>query len=330
MQLIAGNSGVGGMLLESRSVGSTFNVDTPGESTTTSGIVLRAPQSVVATWSQDIYLRTGSDDGSIANGVIYLDAAKGDQQVVVIASNITGHVKHFVNFNFGEPGEPTHTTYFSKSLSTLSGTAFVGGGLGVDGGVYAKGSFFSTTGHIYTAKSGENGGLVGSLVGESLTDTIEYVAKVAEYIETIFVGEATEYFEQVVNARMYVDGGVGSDTVITRVSGSLRTREDYGTESFAVFEDRWQQLARLGGEGMSVWREKPVKTQSGNTYPYPGAEAFADGAELFYQQDTVLFDVQNGRSKPHGAGNSLSDLYTSPAFAEPVGKSLNRYTVVGG
>jgi hypothetical protein len=330
MQLIAGNSGVGGMLLESRSIGTTFNADTPGESTVTSGIVLRAPNSVVATWSQDIYLRTGSDDGSIANGVIYLDAAKGAQQVVVIASNLTGHVKNFVNFNFGEPGEPTHTTYFSKSVSTLAGTTFIGGGLGVDGGVYAKGSFFSTTGHIYTAKSAASRGLVGLLEGEPLTETIDYVATAAEYIETRFVGEATEYFERIVNSRIYVDGGVGSDTVITRAVASLRTQKDYGTSNFAVFEDRWQQLARLGGEGMSVWREKPVKTQSGDTYPYPGAEAFDKGAELFYQQDTVLFDVQNGRSKPHGAGDSLSDLYASPAFAAPVGKSLNTYTVVGG
>lgn len=171
---------------------------------------------------------------------------------------------------------------------------------------------------------------MGLLEGESLTDTINYVAKASEYIETLFVGEATEYFERVVNARVYADGAVGSDTVITQASGSLRTREDYGTDAFVVFEDRWQQLARLGGESMSVWREKPVKTQRGDTYPYPGTEAFADGAELFYQQDTVLFDVQNGRSKPHGAGDSLSDLYASPAFAAPVGKSLNTYTVVGG
>jgi len=328
MQLLAGNSGFGGMLLESRAVGSAFDFSKPGEAAKTSGIILRAPTSVVATYSQNIYLRTGSEDGSIANGVIVLDAAKGEQQIITVSQSITSHVKDIVRFNFGEAGEPTHTAFFSKSVSTLPGQLFVGGSLAVDGGVYAKQSFFSSEGHIATANSGS--GLVGHLEGESLTSVIDYIAQGADYIETKFPEAAKLSFEAILTNILYVDGGVGSDAVITQSRVSLRTREDYGTAHFAVFEDRWQQLARLGGEIMSVWRERPVKTQTGDTYPYPGAEAFSDGAELFYQQDTVLFDVQNGRSRPHGAGDSLSDLYANPAFAAPVGRSLNTYTVVGG
>jgi len=317
------------LLLESRSVGMRFDASKPGESAVTSGIVLRAPQSAVATWAQDVYLRTGSEDGSINNGLIYLDAAKGEQQIVMVASNLVNHVKTSVAFNFGEPGEATHVTYFGKSVATISGQLFVGGSVGIDGGVYAKGSFFSSTGHIFTANSGTFKGLVGSLEGEPLSETIDYIATGPDYIQAVFVTQALDSFTGTLTDRIYISGGLGNDDVITQVQGSLRVREDYGSVKFAVFEDRWQQLARLNQEPMLAWKENPVIVLGAETYPYPGREAFSAGAEALHQQDTSMFDARAGRSKPHGSGANVADEYRAPAFAAQVGVSLNTYTVLG-
>jgi hypothetical protein len=330
MQLIAGNSGVGGLLLESRSRGMQFDFKVPGEQTISSGIVLRAPESVVAAWSQDIYLRTGSEDGSIANGIIYLDAAKGEQQIITVASNITNHVKNTVEYSFGEPGDPTVVTLFSRALTTLAGTVFVNGDCAIDGGVYAKNSLFSASGHIYTANASDNHNLVGSLIGESLESVLNYVEQVPERVENTQPEAVRARFESLLTERIYVSGGIGNDDVITQAQGALRSADDYGTQNFVMFEDRWQQLARLNKEPLLHWTENPVEVQNSNTYPYPGRPAFTDGAELFYQQDTVMFDAEHGRSHPHGTGDAVSGLYTSPRFATPVGVTLDAYTVIGG
>lgn len=330
MQLIAGNSGVGGILMESRARGMQFDFSTPGEQTISSGIVMRAPESVVVAWSQDIYLRTGSDDGSIANGIIYLDAAKGAQQIITIASNITNHVKHTVEYCFGEPGEPTAVATFSKSLTSLTGTLFVNGDCAIDGGVYAKNSFFSASGHIYTANATDNSNLVGSLIGESLESVLNYVEQVPERVENTQPEENRERFARLLTDRIYVSGGVGNDDVLTKAQAALRSADDYGTQNFVMFEDRWQQLARLNQEPLLHWREQPVVVQNSDTYPYPGRPAFADGAELFYTQDTVMFDAERGRSHPHGSGAAVADTFATPQFASPVGTTLDAYTVIGG
>jgi len=330
MQLIAGNSGTGGLLMESRSRGNQFDFSTPGEQTISSGIVMRAPESVVAAWSQDIYLRTGSEDGSIAKGIIYLDAAKGEQQIITVSSSITNHVKNVVEYSFGEPGDPSVVALFSRSLTTLTGTLFVNGDCAVDGGLFAKNSLFSASGHIYTANASDNHNLVGSLIGESLESVLNYVEQVPERVENTQPEAVRTRFESTVTDRIYVSGGVGNDDVITQAQGSLRSADDYGTQNFVMFEDRWQQLARLNKEPLLHWSERPVEVQNSDTYPYPGKPAFADGAELFYQQDTVMFDAEHGRSHPHGTGDAISDLYATPRFATPKGVTLDEYTVIGG
>jgi len=328
MQLLAGNSGSGGVLIESRSLGAKFNGEQTGEGAVTSGIVLRSPKSVVATWASNIYLRTGGEGDTINGGSVYIDAGRGMYPVVMVASNFSQHIKNVVDINFGEPGEATHTTYFSKNISTLSGTALIGGSIAATGGVYAEKSFFSSTGHIFTAKSSEYGGLVGSLEGESLTDTIEYLARIDEYIQTIFITAATTQFNALFTDSIYFDGGYGNAAVLQTIEVSMRTTEDYGVKDFYIFEDRWQQLARLKSESMPKWRERPVTVQKSESYPYPGREAFKSNTSL-YRQDPVLFDAAQGRSKPHGSADNLSEAYITPTFDVAIGGSLGNYTVLG-
>ena len=329
MQLIAGNSHSGGLLLESRSYGSEFDATETGENAVTSGIVFRAPHSVVATWAQDIYLRTGSEDGAVGSGVIILDAAKGKQQVITIAANITNHVKNLVEFNFGEPGEPTQTAIFSPNMTTLTGVVFVNGHMGINGAVYARDSLFSATGHVYTARSEANNYYVGLLRDESLTDVLDFVAIGPERISVTLPEAAKARYARIVTDGIYMTNHVGNDDVITSTSGSLRVKADYGSGAFVVFEDRWQQLARLNSEFLSPWRENAVVTPKANTYPYPGEEAFTTASSVFYRQDVTMFNVAAGRSRSHGAGSNVDEKYSSPAFAVPEGGPLSNYTVLG-
>jgi hypothetical protein len=97
---------------------------------------------------------------------------------------------------------------------------------------------------------------------------------------------------------------------------SFRLLDDYKTWEFVLFENRWQQLARLNREETKPWVEESILT----TYPYPGRENFEDAT--FRTLDLNLYD---GRTLVAKDRNSL---YEDPKFDKPKHKSLQTYPVI--
>ncbi len=98
----------------------------------------------------------------------------------------------------------------------------------------------------------------------------------------------------------------------TAAGFSFRTQAQYKTKGFRVYEDRWQQDARLGGGAPATWTESPVAAGSTPTYPYPGKEAWKDDA-TYFEQDLTLYDTETGASQPRDPA-----VFGAPSFAAPV------------
>jgi hypothetical protein len=322
MMALAGNSGRGGILLESRGSGD-FNFDECGEKAQYAGVVFRAPNAPVVAWAPEVYLRTGGP-GISYNGPIVLDSARGKGPLITYAEYAnhytdTGHFWHFntVDENVGAP---------SASLTAqgliVPGNMCLGGGLIADGGAAFNGTVSSSRGFV-----GQDCPFVGCLTDQGLQQILDAMDRCRELTEVEVPQFGIDYINEALRPRFYDERRPGTDDTILKGEFSFRVTEDYMTENFRVFEDRWQQLGRLTGKATNRWNERPVTCQGQDTYPYPGKEAF-DSDTVFVQQDLTLFDAENGRSLDRGEQGEPQQPYSDPRFAEPNYTSLNDYTVI--
>lgn len=316
LHALAGNSGAGGILLESRGA-QTYNFDEPGEKTVSGGIMLRSTEASVVAWSSSIYLRTGG--GDITPGPIVLDAARGQQDVTLYSDRVNQYVGSGV------------FSYFS----TDSGPAafIMPSGSGFPGGVYTDGTVVAAGSGVFGSNVLSGGAVgavqspyVGELTGETLAQLQETTTEATRLIGQTVPADGTQYFAGVLTPTFYDAEKPGNDDVIKKAQFSFRVLDDYHTADFKLYEDSWQQTGRQTGSADATWEEKPVTTRGQDTYPYPGKENFTD-AKL-YQQDLKIFNVQSGRSEDRGNADGLTEAYSEPKFQEPKPVSLSQYLVI--
>lgn len=320
---LAGNNGRGGILLESRGVGPQFDFEECGEQVEMNGIVLRSAQAPIVNWSYQIYLRTGGP--GINNAGIVLDAGRGEGQIVTYSQALQNYADNGMFIHFGVQDEQVDGP---SSMITDNGAIFAGN-MCVDGGIIAGGSIAADGSVVCT------GGMaavlcpfVGCLEGDSLQALLEALDQCREIIEvTVPKDVGQKLMDDFLVPLLYDEKRPGNDDVILKAEYSLRIREDYRSQNFLLYEDRWQQLARISGRSGTPWRENPVTCQGQETFPFPGKEAFeADGN--FMQQDLEIFDARTGRSKDRGQAPELNDAYAEPKFGEPKSTSLNAYWII--
>ena len=122
----------------------------------------------------------------------------------------------------------------------------------------------------------------------------------------------------------YGDKKAGSDRVMDTAEFSFRTDEDYNIADFVLYEDRWQQMARLGDSDIEKWTEKPVKVKTGkDSFPFPGQKWMKD-EKAYVEQDLSI--VQNNEGyvdKARGEAPDLASEYKSPEFKANGKKTLD-------
>ena len=325
LQVLGGNSHSGGVLIESLASSAIYDFDEPGEKAKTSGVMLRAAKAQVVAWAGDVYLRTGggSGDDAVREGEIILDADRGKRDIFSNARNHVGYVRDSVSFNFGDgQGLIDKTTYFGKDSSVIATQLEVNGSTIIGGSLITKGSIAIATGHIGSSQ----GGIVDKFTGDDLTKVRDAAndpkTSAEQTLPIAFIAD----FENL-QALCYDEGQPGNDAVISKATVSLRVVVDYRTQDFALYESRWQQMARLAGRETKVWRGKPVLWQGVKTEPYPGKDRFEEDKSLRVQ-DRTIFNLSAKTPKPHGPPDSLAAAYASPEYAEPTEVSLQGYTVV--
>jgi hypothetical protein len=322
-QILAGNSGVGGVLIESRAEGPIYDFEKCGEEVQSSGVVLRAPKSEVVGWGRNIYLRTGG--GEVEQGTIMLDASKGERDIITNSQNMWNYVYNTAFFHFGREGDIDKTTEFGKDNTVICSNTCIDGHVIMADDLIMEGNILVASGHIFTERA-KSTPFVLPLDGEGLSQVYSAVAQCKELAEETFPDVGGQYWEQAIEVLFYEEKKAGNDDVMTKGEVSLRLLEDYRTEDFRIYEDRWQQMGRITGNASSTWKEKPVTCKGQDTYPYPGKENY-EGDKL-YGQDLLIFDLSAGRAKSRGEQPELAEAYASPAFDEPKPKSLNDYLVI--
>lgn len=332
---VAGNGGDGLMLLESRGTGNEYTFEDVdgrpmlGSDARASGVVLRAANSNVVAWGQDIYLRTGG--GSVGDGDITLDASNGRQNILTNSESV---VHYMTPGNEGgrydayhDDGKVKSTNTFISSNSLLHGSLAVIGSVAVDGSLYTNDWIYVDTGHIATADAPRFNYLVPGITPDSLQPYFDEIKAAERSVRQ----SLTNYYSQAIKEKYLTEYHAGNDRVMSIVEFSFRTTEQYGTGGgvFRLYEDRWQQLARLSETKTTVWTESLLVSQGQSSGPYPGYEvAAAEGS--FRTLDLTMVDAATGTAKHRGSAAETADYYTDPKYATPVPGTLNNnYTVIG-
>ena len=320
--VLAGNSEKdGGILLESRSPLPIYDFEKCGDEIMFGGVVARAPKSNVVALAKEIYLRTGG--GEIEDGDITIDASRTRKDIITKSKNLHHFIEERVFQYFGaqEVGGGSKGNMFSSDLNVLDAATSIGGTLFVDGAYLGRDSIIIEFGHIVTEKGGPAapcGGDCQAKIGKALDEF--------ETFTNVTIPEIGDKVDEKVAFTWYVDQRAGNDRVMTIMEFSFRKDEDYKIPDFLLYEDRWQQMARLGGEIPDRWTEKPVKVKvCDKTYPFPGKKWLQD-EPAYKEQDFKIVQIQDGYiDKERGKAPGLAGEYKDPEFKPPTEQIINGY-----
>lgn len=311
VHLLGGNDSIGGVIIESRASGPSYEFDKDGEDVAHGGILFVAPKSEVVTWGKSIYLRTGGGEGEreVEQGPIVLDASKGESDIRTVSRAKLNHIKLIKSDTFAVEGDKEVANNYSALNAQIHTPLQCDGGLVLTkNGLLMKGFIAVVAGHIGTEFAPQYNYFVGGLVGQPLAEAKAAIAEVLASMEEFKQAMGTDYQLGVENF-WYDDKRPGNDEVMEQGRFSLRTDEQMNTEEWSLPEAHWQQLARLTDQTFQPWEEEDVAGNEGDQQPYPGKTAWE--GETFYQIDLKLHDPSDGRDKPRDSG-----LYEEPELED--------------
>jgi len=328
VMILAGNDQTknGGVLIESRASTESMDFASPktGDEVSFGGIVLRAPDSNVVAQSQNVYLRSGGGESRIKPGTITLDAGKGETDIITVSNNIRhyvgkdGQISHF--FSRADIDEPQIGNLFTGKENVLAGTTYVEGDIYATGGLMAPEFLYS-----YGTVTGRDM-FVAPCKDECHQALQEAANKITDYVRNKLPDYARKEYESKLENRWYGEKQAGNDTVLDIAGFSFRSDKDYRVDSdFELFEDRWQQYARIAGQNTGTWKEKSVLDGNGvESWPFPGKKKFDE--PIFRQQEFTIVEATGAgfRDKDRNSGSGdLADVYKTPKFKNSETKTIN-------
>lgn len=319
--ILAGNNNKGGqdggVLIESRGKGVTYDFEKAGDEINFSGVVLRSPESNVVALAHEIYLRSGGGDDSFTPGDITIDAGKGQQSIITKANRIfnyvgdDGSIANF--FGVADAGDPQVAHYFERDFVLLSGTVGVEENIVAGGGVLTR-DFLLCAGPVVGKPP-----IVAPCEGKCEKDINEACDKIEDYIKNVLPSVARLFHDSGLVPTWYEDKRAGHGRTMDIMEFSWRTEEQYDKiiPDFMLYEDRWQQMARLSGKIPATWTESGVKSKiAGETYPFPGKKWLIDQPAYRTQDFNLIEQAGEGlRDKKRGKQPSLDGVYKEPKFA---------------
>lgn len=335
--VLAGNSGCGGILLESRADVIASNFDNViGEDVAFGGVMIVCRKSQFTAFSKHMLLSTNvkkygdsemlgesipppdTDNGEFIGGPIVIDAGPGQAgSVIFYSKNFIRRAARAVDVFVS--GNSYNFNLADFNANYLHGSVYIDGRLLVNESILSKGSIYS----------GDK--VVGN--GDSFLKKLENLTN----------------YESIFNVFSSTKDNLDNYANITKTSGrelievgkaslaefSFRNTQQYRTQSLRLYESRWQQLARLTNMTLPTWVEKPV-TQLNKpaidalTYPHPGRTIWTDfdGYHCFTLYNPVLADALYGNKANRGRdpflGLSIYEMYQAnlPASVQFEGNYL--------
>ena len=307
LHMLAGNGGQGGVLVECKGMGSLQEYENNiGQDVVSNGIVLKAPDSVVAAYGGDVYLRSAADKQ------INLDADKGRSQINFYGSRVAVFCNKSVDFLIGPSNEDSTVNFaysFNATSAILPVNVLVGGNITnygdnksifTTGGVYAKGS-------IATLKTfaQSKAGMVGK-VPDTLSGALDDITKPQADAVAAFKDAGKEMHDAYFVQSYYQDKQLGNDTTIKNMQFSYRDTEDqnqYRTANMLWDQRRWEKFVSLGlGTGGESWIENPVSYQGVDLYPWPGRKAWKEEENFMIAIGGGLLDTATGNAASRASG----------------------------
>ena len=329
--LAANDEGPYGVLIECRSAGlgdltgagdgpAIYDYSSIGEGVEANGITLMTMKTELLGIARNIFLRTkpfigkhdGLDDTSGSQpkeGDIVLDA-KGEGDVITRSKFVKHWVECAVMHAFPDEPSIAQVNLFTEAGCILCNDVYTDGDLLSYGSHVAKGDYSTPEGHFYSV----DGGLVAKLTAAStggLSDAIE----AGHTYEATLRTWSTNRWNIDMQTMWYSTGRPGNEDIMKSMWFSLRNQDDYKSDAFVLWENRWQQMRREGGGGgATAWVENSVETNKSSsyddfTYPFPGRQRLTvDNA--FYQQPHLLYNATTGMSVDRGPGGAYEAALT--------------------
>lgn len=328
LHMLGGNNGkLGGVLVECKAPSSYNYANVVGENVVMGGFQVKVAQGDAVIWARNIYLRTGG--GDVAPGFIVIDAAAGQQTITFNAATIASYVTSSISDNFTSANGNVETiNVWSAVGNTIGADTYVQGFGTFAGDILLKGWVLAVGGHFASELADAYDGYVASLGGIPLVQDYQVLATDSDNTAKA-VTSAETYWQTLFNNDLYSASGAGNADVIKLVHFTFRNPAQYLTQDFQLFEDRWQQLARLAGEELTVWNEVAITgASSEDTMPYPGKAPWNDN-NTFMEMDLNLYNPSTGVSLPRTKTPAGSDAngpptprvteskYEAPTFADP-------------
>jgi hypothetical protein len=316
VQVLAGNGGTGGVLLESKATSSSQDYDGKyGEEVVSNGIVLRAPTSVCALLGGAVYVRTGGGATDMNSGDIVLDAGKGAGSVQVYGAAVNAYCSGpGLAVYLGPDGETSTVSQvytFGPDACVLGAETLLQGSLTLSSDLVVLGEV-AATGSIVTAGAIANDsgqvGAVGPNFGAALGSLGTTMNSAIQQLEQI----GTTLHAATVVGQYYQARQVGADAVVPTLLFSYRDAPDadqYHTADLRWPERRWEQMARLGtGTGGHAWSEPAVRYAGLDLYPWPGRKKWTED-EAYLQLEELTMCAKGSSADRPGP-------YTSPQLAD--------------
>ncbi len=337
VMILAGNDSSerdGGVLIESRSSKTEYDFDKAGDDVRFGGVVLRAPKSNVVGLAHQVYMRTGGGDSGIAPGNITIDAGRGEASLITKSNDLyhyvgeSGAIGHF--FRASADSETQQANYFTRDYTLLAGPMGLDGALIANGLVIANGSVIAAAGAMVADQGSPYVAPCDNACKSQVDSALEEIRQYADQI----IPDAADLIDKTyLDGLWYSEKRPGNSDTIKKIEFSFRTDTQYKVPDFLLFEDRWQQLARLAGKIPAEWKEKPVKTAAeGDTYPFPGRKKLTE-EDVFVTQDFTIVENSGGklRDKKRNSGTGgLADEYLDPKFDSSKKKKINAvYPIIG-
>jgi hypothetical protein len=336
--VLAGNNGQdGGVLIESRAQSQQYDFERAGDDVSFGGVVLRAPNSNVVSVAHQIYLRTGGGGSAIAPGNITIDAGRGEADLVTKSDQLfhyigqQGQIAHF--FRASADDQTQKANYFSKDYTLLTGPLGVAGAVSADGNVACRGNLIATQGHVVTEQAKSKNYRVDPCEDACKTAVDEGIQKINDYTTKVLPQLGDSIDNTYLEGLWYDAQQPGNTRVIDIMEFSFRTDEQYKVFDFMLFEDRWQQMARLANKVPERWTETGVKSKvAGETFPFPGKNWLTE-TPAFSTQNFGIVEQSDGnlRDKKRNSGSGdLAAPYKNPKFDNSQPQVINgNYPIVG-
>lgn len=317
LMMLGGNSGSGGVLIESRGDSLESDWHRDASRAVASGVVIKSASSHVSIYGGQLLCKTGGSGNGLTNGNIVLDS--DTNRLMLAGADLQRHtVGELKDFFKNSAGQIINVNTYSPAATVVSGTLNVPGDVIVGKEVQAVGNLRSAYGHVYTGQAPQFSFLVEK---ENNAAQIESAVQIMQSTKVEIIEREILAFERL--TELYA----GSDrplnpTTIGRTSFGFYDSDAYETVGGKFRRSEWHSVYGSG----SPWEEPVVRYQGRYpTRPYPGQQAWNDSEALLIPSESVLIDQSTGQPKVISDDPQSRKLYEDFAVSEPVYRSFSTH-----